>query len=592
MNIKDNINDEPALFAVEENSDIAIIEEKQDLAITSVSATEVADLRAMGLTDAEIAEILGVDEFNDSLITADKSDDNSFDIDTSLDESYILANDETLDTVLDWSDNSEQDNNPAPTERNINSIKGNILFENNLIPQNSIVEDNIILDETDDDNDANIVENDIILDDKIVNENEVVEITNEETIIDDEVVNEEIISDDEIINEETISDDEVINEEIISDDEVINEEIISDDEVINDETVIDDEVVNEEIISDDEVVNEEIISDDEVVNKETIIDDEIINEKTVIDDEVINEEIIIDDEIISDDGEENYDINDLKQMGFTDEEICAILNIDSLEPTPEVNAITEIDIIEEETTTETEEENEEFTNILPLTEEIFENTENIEEQVIIEEQAIEVIADKEITEDEVINEEKSDNLVEEAQEIEEEIAEATETIINKPKLDINTTPVAKDKNAVTARLLPYAENQFLTMPTHTLLELIELPQIIALPASEKFVYGLLAWQGKLIPVIDLAVFINPELDKADNQIDFVLIVAYQQANGMAHIAIKLDNSPTSVFVNNDMMCQLPTSSVINWQYYAISCFEYDNNPVPIVNPDMLFQDYD
>ncbi len=181
---------------------------------------------------------------------------------------------------------------------------------------------------------------------------------------------------------------------------------------------------------------------------------------------------------------------------------------------------------------------------------------------------------------------------------------ANEEIGGNSKLDNKHINVGKTAPAL---LLAYTDKQFLTFPTQSLLELIESPELTALPSGKDFVYGLLHWQDKLVPVIDLALLLKERTIKTTTEINqppqlsnelsselsnkkvaFVMVTAYHTAEGIAHIAVKLDEPPVSVLVNNSMACDLATNSDINWAEYAISCFSYQNNPVPILQPEWLF----
>ncbi len=74
------------------NAQNGAINEEKNLTITSVSTSEVADLRVIGLTDAEIAEILEIEEFNDGSIIEDTIE--NINLDDEVTESEVVAEDE------------------------------------------------------------------------------------------------------------------------------------------------------------------------------------------------------------------------------------------------------------------------------------------------------------------------------------------------------------------------------------------------------------------------------------------------------------------------------------------------------------------
>jgi hypothetical protein len=184
-------------------------------------------------------------------------------------------------------------------------------FVNILIPNNVVINDNIVEVEDDKIVDDNIVEeeddkivkeeNDKIVDDKIVKEEN-------DKIVDDKIVEEEDnkiveVEDNKIVEEE---DDKIVdkivkeeNDKIVKeeDNKIVKEE---DDKIVKEE---DDKIVKEE---DDEIVKEE---DDEIVKEEDDEDEEIVEEEDnkivdkIVDDKIVEEE---DDKIVE---EEDNQIN-------------------------------------------------------------------------------------------------------------------------------------------------------------------------------------------------------------------------------------------------------------------------------------------
>jgi chemotaxis signal transduction protein len=145
----------------------------------------------------------------------------------------------------------------------------------------------------------------------------------------------------------------------------------------------------------------------------------------------------------------------------------------------------------------------------------------------------------------------------------------------------------------TARLIEYAHSHQIALPPHTTLELVESPMAVAVPGAAYFAHGLLAWQGRWIPMIDLEVLLlahqEVELVAAPR---YALIVAYQRAprRPLEYGAISLYALPQTIEIGDETCCELPTDSDL-WPLLALSCFRHEGHAVPILDPARLFSAY-
>lgn len=161
--------------------------------------------------------------------------------------------------------------------------------------------------------------------------------------------------------------------------------------------------------------------------------------------------------------------------------------------------------------------------------------------------------------------------------------------------EITTNEPIDDETAsgVAARLLPYARGRHIALPPHTTIELIENPQVLSVPGSAYYGHGLIAWQGQHIALIELDFLLRAMPNGQATQAPrYALVVAYQQAAGLAieHAAIALTQLPESVTVSDAAMCALPDNSDL-WPMIALSCFEHNGQPVPVVDTSKLFCAY-
>lgn len=146
---------------------------------------------------------------------------------------------------------------------------------------------------------------------------------------------------------------------------------------------------------------------------------------------------------------------------------------------------------------------------------------------------------------------------------------------------------------VAARLIEYAPGSHVALPPHTSLELIEHPAIVAVPGTAYYGCGMLSWQGRYIPVIDLAALLRAYQERFDiGQPRYALIVAYQRASGapIEYGALALAQLPQIVEIGDDAWCDLPTDSDI-WPHLSLSCVQHEHHAVPILDTAKLFMAY-
>jgi len=128
------------------------------------------------------------------------------------------------------------------------------------------------------------------------------------------------------------------------------------------------------------------------------------------------------------------------------------------------------------------------------------------------------------------------------------------------------------------------------LPAHTTLEIVDRPVPVRVPGSPAHALGLLAWLGKRIALIDVAVLLGAASARTQPP-RYALVLAYQTAPGapgapVAHGAIALDTLPESASIDDAAGCAVPDSRT--WRAIAISCFESDGLPVPIIDTAALF----
>lgn len=138
---------------------------------------------------------------------------------------------------------------------------------------------------------------------------------------------------------------------------------------------------------------------------------------------------------------------------------------------------------------------------------------------------------------------------------------------------------------VPARLLEYAAGRFIALPAHVTYGLVEEPTVVGIPGAATYAYGMLAWQGARLPLLDIHTLVDGdtavELSVAPR---YALIVAYQctAREPLVFAAIGLASLPKTIFIGDDAQCALPGTSQ-HWLQYSLSCFSYLGQAVPIVS---------
>ena len=144
-----------------------------------------------------------------------------------------------------------------------------------------------------------------------------------------------------------------------------------------------------------------------------------------------------------------------------------------------------------------------------------------------------------------------------------------------------------------ARLVEYARGRFIALPPHTTLELLEHPAILSVPGGAYYGYGLLAWQGQQIPVLNFDALLRAYAAAAPAaRPRYALVIAYQQAPRapVQHGALGLAALPRTIEVGDEAGCDLPEEGDL-WPALALSCFQHEGQAVPIINTARLFAAY-
>jgi chemotaxis signal transduction protein len=121
--------------------------------------------------------------------------------------------------------------------------------------------------------------------------------------------------------------------------------------------------------------------------------------------------------------------------------------------------------------------------------------------------------------------------------------------------------------------------------TRELLHLVDAPATFAVPCTPEYCRSIVLWQERLLPVMDIAARLGARPLAAP----FLAVIGYQQQRGEypQFGAFMLSSPPRQLAVSDEQACRLPDENS-TWRELALSCFEHQGLPVPVLNLRRIF----
>lgn len=156
-----------------------------------------------------------------------------------------------------------------------------------------------------------------------------------------------------------------------------------------------------------------------------------------------------------------------------------------------------------------------------------------------------------------------------------------------PEVQLPAATIAENK--ALACVLEYAAGAFVALPIHAGVELVERPRFLPVPGMPGHALGLMAWQGRQLPLIDLASYLRGDAAPAPEQIGHVLVTAYQTARGepIEYGAVNAPFLVRMVEVGNSQACPLP-AYLADRTDVAVACFRYQDQEVAVLDLARIF----
>lgn len=140
-----------------------------------------------------------------------------------------------------------------------------------------------------------------------------------------------------------------------------------------------------------------------------------------------------------------------------------------------------------------------------------------------------------------------------------------------------------------ARLLEYKRGCFVAFAAHATIGLIDSPAVVPVPGAPYYCLGLMAWQGRQLPLLDLNTLLRAYPDEEAPAAGHVLVLAYQRAPGrpLDYGAVCAPWLVRMIEVADSQQCELPGDSDL-WPWISLSCFEHDGQAVPVLDTSAVF----
>ncbi len=140
-----------------------------------------------------------------------------------------------------------------------------------------------------------------------------------------------------------------------------------------------------------------------------------------------------------------------------------------------------------------------------------------------------------------------------------------------------------------ARLLEYKRGSFVAFPPHTTIALVESPPVSAVPGSPYYCLGLMPWEQRWLPVLDLGTLLRAYAGPRVTVPGHVLVLAWQAAPGrpLDYGAVCAPLLVRMIEAGDSDECALPQDSDL-WPWISLACFGHEGHRVPVLDTARLF----
>lgn len=136
-----------------------------------------------------------------------------------------------------------------------------------------------------------------------------------------------------------------------------------------------------------------------------------------------------------------------------------------------------------------------------------------------------------------------------------------------------------------AWLLDFGSSLRAAVGSRVLQQIIGHPHLHPVPCTPPYCANVFAWQGRLLPVMDLAL----RMGAAAQVPQYLVVAGYREQPGdpVRFGALLLSAPPQVIAVADGQACPLPEQPAA-WSELACSCFEHQGEIIPVLHPGRVF----
>lgn len=136
-----------------------------------------------------------------------------------------------------------------------------------------------------------------------------------------------------------------------------------------------------------------------------------------------------------------------------------------------------------------------------------------------------------------------------------------------------------------AWLLECGDALTVAVSDHEIVECVQPERYFRIPGTPDYCCSVLAWQDKLVPVMDMAAALDDD-HKVRSEPLFACLLSYQLApkQPLQYLALPISQTPQKIQVDDEQVCELPTDGISRLlASVSFCCFSHQQLPVAILD---------
>jgi chemotaxis signal transduction protein len=129
---------------------------------------------------------------------------------------------------------------------------------------------------------------------------------------------------------------------------------------------------------------------------------------------------------------------------------------------------------------------------------------------------------------------------------------------------------------------------------HEMSQVLLSPQLYHVPLSPAYCDHVLIMRYRLVPVLNMARLLAPiampsrvsEGEEDDNSTIGISVYQTVPEAPLSYVGLRLEGLPQTVFVNDEMACDLPANPL--WELFSMSAFLFEGHVIPLLDLAALF----